>query len=435
MRQIFSLVALAITLLTASAQGVTLTAEQAADLAVKNSEEMTAAVNAVEQADINKKIAHTAYLPKLAGSLTGAWMPDSKYDDVGIRLQMRGMYMAGINITQPIYVGGKIVAANRQAEIGRTAARQQQRLTDINLRARALTSYWTYVAVLAKVEMMKSYRAVVDTAYNQTLAALEAGMATRNELLRIEARRSQVVYQQEQVANGADLCRMALCNAVGLPSDTPVTPADTEISAEVPADLSDYNLDDRPEMQLLKADIDVKEQQVKIVRADFLPQLGLQAGWSAFGNLRVKWMQPLPDGSYMPLSETINSNGFNVMLSLQVPIFHWGEGIKKVKSAKIDVQNARLNLEGKTRQLDLQVRQTITNVRTGLELLKSAHTAVNTAEAALTSTATSYSLGMAKITDLLDAQAGWHTARADLIEAQTQLRISVIDYLAATARL
>ena len=37
-------------------------------------------------------------------------------------------------------------------------------------------------------------------------------MITRNDLLRIEARKSQVKYQLGQVENGADLCRMSLCH-------------------------------------------------------------------------------------------------------------------------------------------------------------------------------------------------------------------------------
>lgn len=58
-------------------------------------------------------------------------------------------------------------------------------------------------------------RAQIDTILYQTMASVEAGMATKNDLLRIEARQGQVKYQQEQVANGVELCRMALCDALG----------------------------------------------------------------------------------------------------------------------------------------------------------------------------------------------------------------------------
>ena len=217
-----------ILLLALPARAIEIDAPGAVALALENSEELKAADNAVVQAKLNRAIARTAYMPKFAGSATTGWMlPDTKYEQMAMTMRMRGVYMAGINLQQPIFAGGKIVAANRLAGIGMDAAAQQRRQKEIAVRADAETSYWTYVAVLAKVEMMKSYRALVDTALTQTSASVEAGMATRNDLLRIEARAAQVRYQQEQVESGADLCRMALCNSLGLPLDTPITPADS----------------------------------------------------------------------------------------------------------------------------------------------------------------------------------------------------------------
>lgn len=436
MKYIIPLIVFTLSLGHVNAADMIIDVDEAVAIALENSEEMKLAKNTVDQSNLNRQIARTAYLPNFSGSLTTMWkLPDTKYDEMGIALRMKGMYMAGINLTQPIFVGGKIIAANKLAGIGKNVASEQMRLTKINVTSNAMTTYWSYVAVLAKVEMMKSYRALVDTAYNQTKAALDAGMATRNELLRIDARRSQVIYQQEQVNNGAELCRMALCNALGLPLETLIVTKDHDIPLDLPADLGQYNLDARPEMQLLLSDIAAKEQQVKITRADFLPSLGLQAGWSMFSNLKFDMMETMPDGSYVPTSRNIKSDGWSIMLSLQVPIFHWGEGYKKVKHAKIDVDNARLRLDERTRQLDLQVQQAVANVKTGLELVSAAQTAVKQAQAALDSTSEAYYLGMDKIADLLDAQAQWQTARASLIEAQTQLRVNIVDYLAATAQL
>ena len=422
-------------LATESLSAVTLNMSQAIDLAIENSEELLSAEKAVEQSRLNKQVAITGYLPSFSGSATGMWrLPDSQ-TDMGMTLRMRGVYMAGITLTQPIFAGGKIIASNKLARVGEMVANEQLRLTRIKITANAETSYWSYVAVLSKLEMMNSYRALIDTAYFQTKAAFEAGMATKNDLLRIEARQGQIKYQQEQVANGAELCRMALCDALGLELDTPVTVEDSEIPVEAVPDLDNYNLDSRPEMQLLQADIEAKRQQVRVTRADFLPQIGMQAGWSAMGNIKLDMMQQDANGNYTPVSNKINTNGWNIMVSLQVPLFNWGRGVKKVKHAKLELENARLNLDRNTRQLDLQVRQAIANVRTGEELVRSAETSLKQAEAALSSTAESYRLGLATITDLLDSQAQWQTSRSNLIEAKTQLRIHIIDYRAATARI
>lgn len=439
MRKLLSIIAITASLYANASDSINnLSAAEAVRIALENSMEVAVAENAMQQAELNKRIARTAYLPNFSGAATGSWiLPDGKIPDLGITMRMRGVYMAGINVMQPIFAGGKIIAANKMAGIGVTAAEEQRRQTQIAVAANAETSYWTYVAVLAKVEMMNSYRALIDTAYTQTQEAFNAGMATRNDLLRIDARRSQIDYQQGQVNAGADLCRMALCNAMGLPTHTQITVADTNVDSniDIPENLEDFDLSRRPEFRLLKADIDAKKQEINMTRADFLPKAAFQAGWFAFGGIETQMPGMDAAGNYAMTSSKLNTNGWVMMLSVQVPLFHWGEGYKKVKHARLEAKNAELNFEHTTRQMDLQVRQAASNVRTGRALVQSAQSALKQAEAALESTSTSYSLGLASITDLLDAQSQWHSARADLIEAYTQLRINIIDYRAATATL
>lgn len=153
------------------------------------------------------------------------------------------------------------------------------------------------------------------------------------------------------------------------------------------------------------------------------------------GNIKLDMMQQDANGNYAPVSNKINTDGWNIMVSLQVPLFNWGKGVKMVKYARMEVNNAKLNLDRNTRLLELQVQQAIANVRTGEELVHSAETSLRQAEAALASTTESYRLGLATINDLLDTQAQWHTSRSSLIEAKTQLRIHIVDYRAATAKI
>lgn len=418
----------------ACAHAMTLTLDSCVSRAVETSEGLLSARNAVEQAGLQRQVARTAYMPSFSGSATGMFRaPDSDY--MGMSLRMRSVYMAGINLQQPIYAGGKIIAANRLAEIGREAAAQQLRMTEMDVRAEAERAYWTYVAILAKVRMMQAYVAQIDTAYRQTRISLDAGMTTSNNLLRVEARRSQVMYQLGQVESGADLCRLSLCSMLHLDPDTPLDPADTDVDMPaIPADLHEYDLAARPETMLLDADVRAREQQVNMTRADFLPTLGMQAGWSAYGGIKSVGQVQAEDGTYYPHSSTIRGAGWSVMVSLSVPLWHWCEGIKKVKHARLDVENARLKLAESTRQMDLQVRQAIENVNTSRRLIEAAELAMAQADRNLANMTDSYRLGMATLTDYLDAQSQWQTSQADMIEARTQLRIYLVDYRRATAR-
>lgn len=418
---------------TMSAETIRIDRDQCRQMALDASEDVEIARNSVEQARLDKKAAFTAYLPKLAGSATGIYRtPDS--DVSGMVLSMKGVYMAGLTVTQPIYAGGKIVAANRLASIGRKAADEQQRMTRMDVIANADNAYWTYIAVLAKVDMMKAYLAQIDTIYSQTKTSYDVGMITQTDLSRIDARRSQIVYQLSQAESGADLCRLSLCNILGLTPDTQIEPADKDIPVTQPSDLT-ADIAARPELALLQADVAAKEQQVKITHADFLPTLGVQAGWSAYGNIKMKGYAEAPDGSMQPFSSNTKGNGWLVMASLSVPIFHWGEGIHKVKRAKLEVSNASLTLEKNRRLMSLEAQQTVNNVITGYTLIESANTAMRQAQLSLDDMKVRYEAGLASLTDMLDAQAQWQTSWSNMIESRTQYQIYLTDYLRATGKL
>lgn len=135
-------------------------------------------------------------------------LPDM--DMMGMDLRMRGTYMAGLNLTQSIYAGGKIAAARRMARIGEEVAGEQRRMTRMDVLVEADNTYWTTVAVDRQVRMLESYAAQMDTLYRQTAAAFEAGMAIENDLMRIEAKRSEIRYQLQKRRTGPN-CAACLC--------------------------------------------------------------------------------------------------------------------------------------------------------------------------------------------------------------------------------
>ncbi|MDE5940485.1 MAG: TolC family protein [Muribaculaceae bacterium] len=416
-----------------SAQPLELSLAECREMAIAGSEQLRQAENSMQQATIDTQIATTAYLPKFEGSATGVYMlPDM--DMAGAQMRMRGTYMAGIQLMQPIYTGGKITAGRKLARIGREASAEQLRMTRMDVIAEADNAYWSFIAVSDKVRLMQQFRQMIDTLYEQTAVAVEAGMATENDLLRINAKRSEIIYQQQKVANGADLCRMALCNAIGVSSDTEIIPADTIISPVAPGILV-TDISDRPELHLLEKQIEANRQQVNMARADFLPSVGLMIGYTYYGNIKLNSMVDVGGGMLMPYSQEFRDGIAMGMLSVKIPIFHWGEGLKKVRKAKLAVENAGLDLQRTSRLLDLEARQAASNLTDGWAMISSASIALDQATENLRVMQARYDEAMAPLTDLLDAQNQWHQARSNHIEALTQYQIYQTAWLRATGRL
>lgn len=401
--------------------------------ALAHSEELRQADNRLEQARLDRQIASVAALPKIEGSATGAYvLPD--IDMMGMELRMRGTYMAGLTLTQPIYAGGKIAAARRMARIGEEAAEEQRRMTRMDALVEADNAYWSLVAVDGKVRMLESYAAQMDTLYDQTSAAVGAGMAIENDRLRVEAKRSEIRYQLQKARNGADLCRMSLCRVIGVESDVRPVPTDTLLRAAAPGELT-ADLEARPELRMLEQQVAVGEQQIRDARSAMLPAAGLSLGYIYYGNIKLNSMVDAGGGNYVPYTQEFRDGLGLAMLAVKIPIFHWGEGRKKVRKARYELRNAQLDLQKNTRLMSLEVEQAIRNVEDGYRMIQTAELALRQAEENLRVMCNRHAAQMAPLTDLLDAQSQWQQAASNRIEAATQYQIYRTEYLRATGRL
>lgn len=414
-------------------QPMKLSMEQCRDMALTTSEELKQADNRLRQAELDDKIAATARLPKIEGSATGAYiLPDIEM--TGMELAMRGTYMAGLTLTQPIYTGGKISAGRQMARLGRQIADQQLRMTRMDVLVDADNAYWSYIAVRRKVRMLESYSTQMDTIYKQTSSAVAAGMAIENDLLRIEAKRTEIEYQLQRARNGADLCRMALCNVIGAPLDTAIEPTDTTFNIESPTATS-LDIARRPEVGLLEKQIDVNMQRIRDARSEMLPTVGLSAGYSYYGNIKLKGFADMGNGTTVPYTQEFRDGIGIAMLAVKIPIFHWGESRKKMHKARYELDNSQLELQRNMRLMSIEAQQAVQNVEDGYRMIHTAESGLRQAEENLRVMRNRYAAAMSPLTDLLDAQSQWQQAQSNLIEAQTQYMIYRTDYLRATGQL
>ncbi len=402
-------------------QPLRLSLAECRERALAHSEALLQADNRLEQARLDRQIAATAALPNIAGSITGAYvLPDM--DMMGMELRMRGTYMAGLSLTQPIYAGGKISAARRMARIGEEVAGEQQRMTRMDVLVEADNAYWTLVAVNGKVRMLESYAAQMDTLYSQVSGAVEAGMTLENDRLRVAAKRSEIRYQLDKARNGADLCRMSLCRIIGVGSEVRPVPTDTLFHLSAPGQLN-ATLETRPELRLLEQQVALGEQKIRDVRSAMLPTAGLSLGYTYYGNIKLQSMVDAGNGAFVPYSQEFRDGLGLAVVAVKVPVFHWGEGRKQVRKARYELQNAQLDLQKNTRLMSLEVEQAIRNVEDGYRLIQTAELGLRQAEENLRVMDNRHAAQMAPLTDLLDAQAQWQQAASNLIEAQTQYRI------------
>lgn len=402
-------------------------------LALANNEQVTQADNELRRAQLEKEIAFTSYLPKIDGMASAVYMvPD--LDMMGMELQMRGMYMAGLTLTQPLYTGGKIRTGNKLAQIGVECAEQNNRKTRMQVIADADNAYWTFLATTRKIAMLESYCRQIDTLYRTTEVSVQAQMATPNDLLRIKAKRSEINYQLQKARNGVNLCRLALCHIIGADLETPITAIDTFIAITPPLGL-DADISQRPELILLQKQVEAQQQQIKMTRADMLPTAGLSIGYTYYGNIKLQGITTDPTGNPIPYTQKFE-DGFTVgMVSVSIPILHWGANFKKIKQSRLQLRNAELDLSQNRRLLSIEAQQARQNLSEGYAMIETANLGCQQARENLRVMQDRYRQHMSSLTDLLDAQSQWQQAESNLIEAQTQYKIYETEFRRTTGRL
>lgn len=394
------------------------------ELSVKNSEDIQKQQNALQQALLDKQIAFAHHLPDLDGSVISVLMKDTKITE-GMDLQMTGTYIAGLSLTLPLYAGGKITTGNKLAKVGIEVQKINQEKTRQEVIYEADKAYFTYLAVKSKVTMLEAYMQQMDSLVSQVNLSVGVEMATNSDLLRIQAKRSEVEYNLIKAKNGMELCRMALCAALGL--DLSMQFDTDEKDIRIPdklqtAETTDINV--RPEYQLLVQNIKAKELEIRNARAGMLPTLALVAQYSRYGWAYMKGEQQ----GYSYKTE-ISGTSPVLMASLSVPLWHWGKEIKKVKKAKLDLENAQLDMKKNRRLLSIENEQARQNLQDSYRMIASARLGLNQAEDNLHNLRLRYENSMSTLTDLLDAYSQWQQARSNYIEAQTQYKIYETVYM------
>lgn len=426
---------------------IDLSIRQCREMALVSSEEMKIAGYLNEQAKVEKQIARTAGLPKLSASGTYGYLNSDialglpemelKIPIMGTEVDLSGMipetmnvginsgiYMIGATLQQPIFTGGRIATGNKMAEKGMEITEENSNMTRMSIIAEAEKAYWTYFSMKDKINLLNQYEALLDTLYQSVSDMISVKMATGNDLLKISSRRSNIRYQKQKAVNGMELCRMQLCRIIGVDPETKIRLTDSISKENSQVTDHSYDLTLRPEYRMLQKQVELKELGIKNARGEYLPTVGLMAGYSYLGKMEMGG-----------ISMRMDRPSALVMLSVNIPLFNFGEGAKKIRNAKISREIQQEELNKNSSLLTIEIEHAKRNLQDASLLIMTAESALVEAEASLRSIRDNYEVGMGTLLDLLDAQTQWQEAYNNSIDARVEHKINEIEFLRVTGRL
>lgn len=343
--------------------------------------------------------------------------------DIGIKIGLRGVYMAGVQILQPVYMGGKIRTAHQMAKTGEWMANENLRLNRSEVLLETDKAYWQLMRVQEQIRAAVAYRKVVGELMQNIEDAEQVGMTSNNEVLKVKVRYNEAELMLQKAENGLVLSRMNLCRLIGLDLHTEVVIKDTLPETITPGLLGEgENITERPDYNLLKKEVELKEKQIHFTRSEFLPQVGISVGYGYGGGLELN-------------GNTDASASLNAMASVQIPVFYWGEGRNKVRAAQIEQEMTQLNLEKSAQLMELEVASTRFNIKDAQKRIEMCRDALAQAKENLYISQAEYEGGMESLSNLLEAQAQWQDAWSQWVDAKAALQLSETEYLKAIGRL
>ena len=428
-------VVLSVGLKTEAQSQALMSLEQCRELALEHNKQIQMAQADAVASDYLVQSAKTKYLPRI--DFAGGWINpgDRPLRPFAINFNIPGVtpqglsipldfisvapkevYTGGFILRQPIFMGFKIVEANKIARYTSELLHEKVKMEEADVLASVDEAYWRVISVQEKVTLAKTYKSLLDHLGQDLENLYDEGMTTRNEVLKVQVKKNEVELSLVKAENGLELSKMLLGQIIGVDADQ--IELDTGIISEEQLSsrllaLTNNDTIERAEIVMLRNKLAITESARKMVKSQFLPNIFLTAGYN--------WTQPnLYKGSQ-------NNFGGDWMIGVgvQIPVLTWGDRLHQVHMADQQVAKAKLELQDSQEKINLQIQQNRFKHAEALKRMELTKLSKEQAEENLRITKNSLLEGMNSIRDILEAQVMWEKASSADIDARVEAAVTL----------
>ena len=342
----------------------------------------------------------------------------------GILSPQMAQQLGQLFVNQPIYMGGAIKAANDMAAIGEQVAQNNISLKRQLVLYGVDNAYWLAISLKKKESLAKRYRDLAQKLNDDVKKMIREGVATRADGLKVEVAVNTADMQIARIESGVSLAKMALCELCGLELngdillsdegdvDLPPTPS-TQFDNYTVSSSDTTGLNEaRPELRLLQNAVDMSIQNTKLIRSLNMPHVLLTAGYSVSNpNLFNGFQKRFTDL-------------WNIGITVQVPVWTWGENKYKVRASKTATSIAQMEMVDVRKKIDLEIEQNRLRLKDANKQLATSHKNMAAAEENLRCANVGFKEGVMTVTEVMAAQTAWQTARTAIIDAEISVKLA-----------
>ena len=450
MKKAFILITLILCAFTMNAQE-TLTLSKCRAMALENNKQMAAAIKQTQAARYTEKSYWANFFPNFTASgsglhstmngsfnipggnlptfipdATGQFLPNNGFayfPGIDLNYKVRTIYMGGLQVEQPIFMGGKIKAAYKMATLGKQMAQLNENLTSTDIILETDQAYALMIKAQEMNKVAESYHAVLQELMKNVQSAYKHGLKSKNDVLKVQVKLNESELSIRKAQNALRLANMNLCHLIGKPLNETLHISDDFPIIEQQSETQINDITARPEYNILDKQVDLAKQQVKLTRSELMPQIGIRGSYDYIHGLKVNEQTMFDKGN------------FSVLLNVSIPIFHFGERINKVRAAKMKLEQTRLEQADLNEKMLLELTQSANNLDEAKLEAELADQSLLQADENRRISKGEYEAGLESLADHLEAQALWQQAYENKVDAHFQLYLNYVKYLKAAGQL
>ena len=331
-----------------------------------------------------------------------------------------------VDFTQPLYEGGRLRYAVRQADLQRQVATLQTATDKADIKLSLLQQYLNLFSLYKQHLVLKrnfdeSERRLVDIRRMK-----REGLITNNDVLRSEMQLTDNRLSLRQTEDNISLVSRRLDILLGLDEEILLRPDTLLLAHTFPTtDCQDYinqAYGNDPAMLLLKRQTELAQNNIRQTRAELLPRLSLYAS-----NTLTR-----------PLSRTMDdlyNNTWNIGLSLSYSLSSLYRSKHRMNEARQAVELRRNAENQKQQEIRMTVHSAYLRHQEALERVDALKLSAKQAEENYRIMRNRYLNQLAILTDLLDADNLRLNAELQLTTARTQVIYTYYELQRAAGKL
>ncbi len=421
MKNIILYVILATSIVLAQSQNYTL--KQSIEIGLKNSKDLKISQSKVIGSDAKITETTSMMLPEIkfmAAYTRLSSVPPFEVslpilpNSIVISPSILNNYNLRLSLQQPLFTGFRLSSLRSAAKYNYDAQELDFQKEKNTVALKIQTAFWNYYKAEQAEKLLNDNLDQIKQHLEDTKNFMKNGLATRNDVLKLEVQYSNIQLQKIEAENNLDIARMAFNQALGLPVN-----AQSEIDAKsinaMPVqmdanDLTEEAKTNREDLKSLEMRVKASAEGITAAKSSWFPAVYLT------GN----YYYNRPNQRYIPAVDEFKDT-WDVGVSLSWDLFTWGKRSAQATEAEQNKLQIETSLSQLKDGIEIEVYQSYLTYKRSYQKVQVSKLSVKQAEENYRIIKEKYNTQVASSTDLIDSETS-------LLQAKTNLNNSLVDY-------